>query len=312
MIVRNFFEEEIRLQRLGDDLDLILDLIERATTLPATRRNPGAVADGLEGRGAQGTLSERSVTSRLPARRQRQVPESVNAVTTADRSNPARFLSGYPGSHRRPPAGKLGLVMGGGGARAAYQVGFLKCLARRHPELDLPILTGVSAGAINTALLASHHGTFKQAVDELVELWADLTVGSSISSGPSLAGSERPAVGAPPRLRAGEIPTGTELRSLVDTGPLHDLLTEALHAIDGELTGIQPNLDSGRLKAVALTTSSYSTGLTTTWVQGDDIRLWSRPKRSARATTLTVDHVMGLRGSPPFLSRHPDRQPVLR
>ena len=66
--------------------------------------------------------------------------------------------------------------MGGGGARAAYQVGFLKCLARRHPELDLPILTGVSAGAINTALLASHHGTFKQAVDELVELWADLTV----------------------------------------------------------------------------------------------------------------------------------------
>ena len=54
VIVRNFFEEEIRLQRLGDDLDLILDLIERATTLPATRRNPGAVADGLEGRGAQG------------------------------------------------------------------------------------------------------------------------------------------------------------------------------------------------------------------------------------------------------------------
>ena len=49
--------------------------------------------------------------------------------------------------------GDLGLVMGGGGARAAYQVGFLRCLARRYPELQIPYLTGVSAGAINAALL---------------------------------------------------------------------------------------------------------------------------------------------------------------
>ena len=51
--------------------------------------------------------------------------------------------------------GDLGLVMGGGGARAAYQVGFLRSLARRHPGFRAPYITGVSAGAINAALLAA-------------------------------------------------------------------------------------------------------------------------------------------------------------
>ena len=70
----------------------------------------------------------------------------------------------------------LGLVMGGGGARAAYQVGFLRVVARRFPELRIPYITGVSAGAINAAGLAAHHGTFIQAVQELSHLWANLTV----------------------------------------------------------------------------------------------------------------------------------------
>ena len=56
----------------------------------------------------------------------------------------------------------LGIVMGGGGARAAYQIGFLRFLAKHFPELRIPYITGVSAGAINAALLASHHGTFCQ------------------------------------------------------------------------------------------------------------------------------------------------------
>jgi len=70
----------------------------------------------------------------------------------------------------------LGLVMGGGGARAAYQVGFLRFVAQCCPELSFPYITGVSARAINAALLASHHGTFLQAVQELSYLWANLTI----------------------------------------------------------------------------------------------------------------------------------------
>ena len=55
---------------------------------------------------------------------------------------------------------------GGGGARAAYQAGVLRFLSRRFPRLEIPIITGVSAGAINAAHLAAHHGTFPQATED--------------------------------------------------------------------------------------------------------------------------------------------------
>ena len=87
---------------------------------------------------------------------------------------PLSPLEALPSADRTSGPGDLGLVMGGGGARAAYQVGFLRCVARRFPELRIPYITGVSAGAINAALLAGHHGTFLQAVEELTQLWSKL------------------------------------------------------------------------------------------------------------------------------------------
>ena len=86
----------------------------------------------------------------------------------------------------------------------------------------------------------------------------------------------------------------------MDTSPLRDFLTEALHAVDGELTGIPLNLQRGNLRAVALSTSSYSTGQSVTWVQGADIREWERPQRRSVNTTLTVDHVMASAALPLF------------
>ena len=70
----------------------------------------------------------------------------------------------------------LALVLGGGGARAAYQAGVMRSVARRHPELRFPIVTGVSAGAINAIFLASFEGTAVEAADALGDLWGTLTV----------------------------------------------------------------------------------------------------------------------------------------
>ncbi|MEE9229932.1 MAG: patatin-like phospholipase family protein, partial [Acidobacteriota bacterium] len=72
--------------------------------------------------------------------------------------------------------GELAIVLSGGGARAAYQVGLLRCLARHWPDLRLPIITGVSAGAINAAYLAACTERFTQKVDGLSELWRSLTL----------------------------------------------------------------------------------------------------------------------------------------
>ena len=189
-----------------------------------------------------------------------------------------------------PRPSDLGLVMGGGGARAAYQVGVLRFMARRFPDLCVPYVTGVSAGAINAALMASHHGTFIQAVDELNHLWGHLTIEDVFRvDTPSLV---KNAFRWLRQLASGGIGITDPVKSLVDTQPLRQYLSEVLHAVDGELTGIRYNLEHGCLRAVALSTSSYSTGQSVTWVQGSDIKEWERPQRTARKTTIGVEHVM--------------------
>jgi NTE family protein len=211
---------------------------------------------------------------------------------------PLEPLEALPDASSSPGPADLGIVMTGGGARAAYQVGFLRCLARLYPELRIPYVTGVSAGAINAALLASHHGSFLQAVQELSGLWGNLTVGDVFRTDTrSLAMN---VVNWLRQLASGGIGRPRLVRGLVDTQPLRAFLTEVLHAVDGELTGIQYNLDRGHLAAAAISTTSYSTGQSVTWIQGSGIELWQRPQRKPVMTTMTVDHVMASAALPLF------------
>src|SRR5216110_4015718 len=71
---------------------------------------------------------------------------------------------------------RLALVLAGGGARAAYEVGVLSAIAERAPGLEFPILTGVSAGAINAVYLAAHPGPLATAVAALRAQWSRLVV----------------------------------------------------------------------------------------------------------------------------------------
>ncbi len=185
---------------------------------------------------------------------------------------------------------ELALVMTGGGARGAYQVGLLRCLARRFPELEVPIITGVSAGAVNAVHLAAHHGSLTQAVDELTELWGELTADRVFRSDlPHLAwGVARWSA----RLLTGGLLPAPEVKGLLDTGPLAAYLSEGMAAIEGEITGIDYNLHRGRLKAVAVSATSYTTGQNVVFVQGRDVELWERANRKSVQTKLRVEHVL--------------------
>lgn len=212
--------------------------------------------------------------------------------------SPLEPLEAHPGASRSHGPADLGVVMTGGGARAAYQVGFLRCLARLFPELRIPYVTGVSAGAINAALIASHHGTFLQAISELSELWGNLTVEDVFKTDTwSLV---KNAVNWVRQLSSGGIGGHRLVRGLVDTHPLRAYLSEVLHAVDGELTGVRYNLDRERLQALAISSTSYSTGQSLTWIQGDDVELWTRPQRKPVTTTMTVDHIMASAALPLF------------
>lgn len=192
----------------------------------------------------------------------------------------------------------LALVLTGGGARGAYQVGVLHWLARNFPDLEVPILTGVSAGAINAAHIAAHPGSFRQAATELRHLWSDLTTDDVFKTGaPSLTWH---VARFGMRLVSGGVLPAPKVQGLLDTKPLHELLEEVYAAVNGELTGIEASVARGKLKAFAITATSYSTGQSVTWVHGRDIRLWERPQRKSVNTRVRVEHIMASAALPIF------------
>lgn len=180
------------------------------------------------------------------------------------------------------------LVMSGGGARSAYQAGLLMDICEQLPQLYPRTLTGVSAGAINVAHLASRTGDWRSAVEELNALWRNLEVDQILASQPFSYGSV--AAKAWRLLRSGSktVPT----RGLVSTAPLHRFLSEKLGAKDGELARIGTNLQNGSLHAVAVTGSCYATGQSVTWVQGAGIHDWERAQRISLQVGLRVEHIM--------------------
>jgi NTE family protein len=194
--------------------------------------------------------------------------------------------------------GGLALVMSGGGARATYQVGFLRWLARHYPDLKIPILTGVSAGAINAAYLANHRGSFRKKVEDLAEIWAEITTDHVFRVDPISIARNVISWGA--RLVMGRASRIIRAYSLVDASPFGALLEALLQPVGSQLVGIQKNLDRGELRAIAITTSSYSTGQSITWVQGEDVTLWERGHRKALASTLTLDHILASASLPIF------------
>ena len=192
--------------------------------------------------------------------------------------------------------GELALVLTGGGARGAYQVGLLRHLARRFPELRIPILAGVSAGAVNTAFLAQHRGTFAEAVAELSALWSAVTPDRVFRvDAPSLFGN---VLRWGLRLVSGGALGAPRTRGLVDTSPFRELLERSLETADGELVGIEHNLRRGALRAIALSTTSYTTGQSVVWVQGREIETWERPKRRSVQARLRIEHILASAGLP--------------
>lgn len=192
----------------------------------------------------------------------------------------------------------LALVFSGGGARAAYQVGFLRYLARRFPDLRVPILTGVSSGAINAAYLASHPGPFAEAVDGLVELWQGLTVERVFRV--DAWHLTRSLLRWGLSLLSGGLPGMPAVQGLVDTEPLRQLLSEKLGPGGGLASGVAENLRRGRLKALAISATSYASGQAVTWVQGRGVSEWRWVDRRSVNTEITVDHILASSALPLF------------
>ena len=196
---------------------------------------------------------------------------------------------------------QLAIVLTGGGARAAYQVGFLRHLASEYPDLAPGILTGVSAGGMIAMHLASRHGRFVDSVARLVDIWQNLRIDDVCRvESVDLSSITRWAF---KRICRGARRTASR-GSVADTAPLRRLLSDTLDAdADGRFARMTRNLQAGVVKSVALTASSYATGQSVTWVQSRD-QFSTLTGDSSRPEgidgSLRVDHVMAS-GALPFV-----------
>ena len=186
--------------------------------------------------------------------------------------------------------GPVALVLSGGGARAAYQVGLLRYLRRAFPDFRFRIITGTSAGAINAAYLAGHAGTMAEASAGLADLWANLTFDHVFRVDARALGKSVVRWGT--RLLSGGAHIVNRAKGLLDTAPLRTLLSSAMATVSGELVGIGDNVENGRLSALALTTLNWATGQTVSWIQGRDFSIGDTPQRRHARARIGIDHVM--------------------
>jgi NTE family protein len=189
------------------------------------------------------------------------------------------------------PGGDLAVMLTGGGARAAYQVGLLKGIARHFPRLKFQIVTGVSAGAINAIYLAAKPGTLGQKAEQLDQMWCELNCSSIYDFDWKAYLPFRSALASimPKKSKW----TETQPHALVDTTPLRNLLCRILNVPPGTaINGIEDNIRSGDLTALALMTLDYSTGQTVRWVQGRNFDTHEGPNRRTAITEFTIEHVL--------------------
>jgi len=193
---------------------------------------------------------------------------------------------------------KIGLVLSGGGARGAYQAGVLKALFEINGELKKPqqfkILTGVSAGAINSVHLASMAHDPQQCIKKNIELWS--TVNSKKVFRTDFPSLGKIGLEMVRDLSFGSIFKKKFFHSFLDTKPLEEYLAKHI-----SFESIQKNIDEGLIDAVAVTATSYTTSQCISFFQGkDSISTWKRSRRRGERVKLGVEHIMASSSIPIF------------
>ncbi len=180
------------------------------------------------------------------------------------------------------------LVLSGGGARGAYQVGVLQGLSEilKKEKIEPPfrILSGTSAGAINTAKLASTDGDFHTAVSELVQLWskiktdqvfkADIISLNTLGLGALLGGKQK------------------KFNSILDTEPLKNLIEKNCN-----FKNVQSNLEKGLFDSVIITANNYSRNSAVSFIQtasrvNEKLLKWKELRRKAVHAQLQSEHIL--------------------
>jgi NTE family protein len=190
----------------------------------------------------------------------------------------------------------VALVLTGGGARAAYQVGALRAISelRRHGTCPFRIFAGVSAGAINATSIASGADEFSVATERLAETWRALSPDRVYRTD----ARKLFAIGSRwiKDLSAGGVIGSSQINYLLDTTPLRALLAEAM-----PISRLPQLFRADVLRGVAVSATSYASGLAVTFYDGArDVQPWFRSTRIGVRQRLRLPHVLASTAIPIF------------
>ena len=183
---------------------------------------------------------------------------------------------------------KVGIILTGGGARAAYQVGVLKAVADIIPHKapnPFQVICGTSAGAINAASLACYSADYRDAVRRILMIWANFQSDHVFRTDwPGIA-----KTGAHWLSSMMLIGMGRHNPSyLLDRTPLRALLNQYI-----KTEAIQKAVDEGHIHAVSVSLSGYTSHQSISFYHGHrSIEPWSRSRRLGSPSPLTVEHLM--------------------
>jgi len=191
---------------------------------------------------------------------------------------------------------KAALILSGGGARAAYQVGVLRATAEMFPKKahnPFSVITGTSAGAINAVALSASANNFRLAVKKVESFWKKLHIDTIYHARPTeLFRCIKHSLWSS---------NNTDPIALLNTDPLRDLLTHSI-----QFKNIQKRIDAGYLDAVGITASGYHCGQSATFFQAkEDIQPWHRPRRHGTRAQLNVSHLLASSAIPTVLPAEP-------
>ncbi|WP_417552352.1 patatin-like phospholipase family protein [Marinomonas fungiae] len=183
---------------------------------------------------------------------------------------------------------KSALLLSGGGARGAYQIGVLQAVAKlvpQHRSIPFPILCGTSAGALNAALLATRASNFSRGVRDLTYIWSNLTTDQvyQVSRWPIASSITRSIANIFLSQR-----NGNQL-SLMTNSPLEELLLHHLNLDD-----VAVSLNQRLIETLAVTAINYSNGNSTTFFQtsNPEISNWNIGRKSGVKQAIKIDHLL--------------------
>jgi len=180
------------------------------------------------------------------------------------------------------------VVLSGGGARAAYQIGALRGVAHvleRRARSPFGVITGTSAGAINAATLAVHADAWRCGIARLLRMWRNIEV-DDVYKADFAAVSLHGMRWLSSVLVGGHGPA--EAASMLDNAPLRGLLERAL-----DVAQVERRITEGHLHALAINATSYSSGHAVTFFDGaPSLAAWQRTRRRGQRARISIEHLL--------------------